>query len=217
MTRRGLGFVLYLVLVVAGAALMPVVTAQEYFRSASRFLNQMLAPDGTSALPAYSFASEPTAGFWRESAGVVRLQGAFKSTSWIESPNSGYIAWSTRMLMRSPANGVLNLANYAETVGSQLKVDALPTVSSAFGTSPSVTAGSTPFAGSVNVGTGGVATSGVINFNGTAFPSTPFCTASAQTNYSTMRVIPSTTQLTLIAQVAWSASEIVSWHCISAK
>lgn len=115
------------------------------------------------------------------------------------------------------ANGLLPITKGDKSIGSTIKVDALPTVGSGFGTSPSVTAGSTPFAGSVNVGTGGAATTGVITFGGTAFPSAPFCTYSTTTTNGVTRGTPTTTQLTLNSTTAWTASDIVSWHCISAK
>lgn len=131
--------------------------------------------------------------------------------------NSVTFNGGTRTVISAPNDGALNVTANAGTIGSRLKVDALPTVGSGFGSSPSVTAGSTPFAGSVNVGTGGSATSGVITFGGTAFPSTPFCTYSTTSTNAVTRGTPTTTQLTLNSTTAWSASDIVSWICVSAK
>lgn len=107
--------------------------------------------------------------------------------------------------------------NTNNTIGAIVKVDALPTVASGFGGTPSITAGSTPLAGSVNVGTGGVATSGVINFNGTAFPSAPFVICMNTTTGAIVRATTSTTQLTITAAIAFVASDIISWVCISSK
>jgi hypothetical protein len=115
-----------------------------------------------------------------------------------------------------PSNGVFSLTTQTEAIGSQLKVDALPTVASGFGTSPAITAGSTPFAGSVNVGTGGVATSGIINFNGTAFPSAPHCVCNDTLTTLVQRCTGSTTQLT-ITSAAWTANDIIDWICVSSK
>lgn len=131
--------------------------------------------------------------------------------------NGGAFTVGGRAAFISPADGVFTVTNNANTIGSNLKTDALPTVASGFGTSPAITAGSTPFAGSINVGTGGTATTGVINFNGTAFSSAPFCIADTQTSNTASRVTTSTTQLTLTTTVAWTASDIVSWICVSAK
>lgn len=124
---------------------------------------------------------------------------------------------ASNVILLGPANGTLNVTNNANTIGSQLKVDALPTVASGFGTSPSITAGSTPLAGSVNVGTGGVAVSGIINWNGTAFPSAPFVTCLNTTTAAILRCVSSTTQLTITAPVAFVASDVIVWQAISSK
>lgn len=120
-------------------------------------------------------------------------------------------------ILLGAADGNLGITNSANTIGSRIKADALPTVSSGFGTSPSITAGSTPFAGSVNVGTGGVATSGVINFNGTAFPSAPYVIVTTSLTNAVCRATATTTQLTITSTTAWTASDVISWHCVSAK
>jgi hypothetical protein len=126
------------------------------------------------------------------------------------------IYWAGRAVMRSPANGIWTLANSAETIGIELKADALPTVASGFGTSPAVTAGSTPLAGSINVGTGAPGTGGVINFNGTAFPSAPFVVCMDDSSLLTIRCTTTTTQMT-IAATALTAGDVVSWIAISSK
>lgn len=123
---------------------------------------------------------------------------------------------ATHSRIYSPVDGQIVLMNAAQTFGSTVKTDALPTFTG-FGTSPTVTAGSTAYAGSINVGTGGTATTGVITFNGTAFPSAPFCTYSTQTSNVVTRGTPTTTQVTLNTTTAWTASDVVTWHCISAK
>lgn len=150
------------------------------------------------------------------SAGALTVLGNFVgagifagTTSRLGSSTLGTWSWT--------ADGTARLQNNGQTIGAQFKVDALPTVGSGFGTSPSVTAGSTPLAGSVNVGTGGTATTGVITWGGTAFPSTPFCTYSNTTTNLVTRGTPTTTQLTLNTTTAWTASDIVSWICISSK
>jgi len=177
----------------------------------------VLAPDGTAPLPAYSFSNEPTLGFWRSAAATITATGQLVGTTFIAAA-TGNFYWTGRLVMASPVNGAVNFSNNAQTIGSQLKVDALPTIASGFGTSPSITAGSTPLAGSVNVGTGGSATNGVINFAGTAFPSAPFCIATNATSHaSPSQAAATTTQLTLFAVTAWPASSVVSWICISSK
>ena len=153
------------------------------------------------------------------SAGNLSALGTINSGSGTGSAilNGSLLGFTARLTMTSPSDGALVLENSALTIGSNFKVDALPTVSSGFGTTPGVTAGSTPLAGSVNVGTGGVATSGVINFNGTAFPSAPFCSIGLSASGTATDYTASTTQLTLTTTVAWTASTIVTWICVSSK
>jgi hypothetical protein len=115
----------------------------------------------------------------------------------------------------SNAAGVA-LRNNGSTIGSLLKIDALPTVASGFGTSPAITAGSTALAGSINVGTGAPGTGGVINFNGTAFPSAPFVVCQDDSSLLVVRCTATTTQMT-IAATALTASDVVSWIAISSK
>lgn len=193
--------------------------------------SRTLFPNGTSGAPAVSFASEPTLGFWRSAAATTTHQGTLVVTAIFTSQSGsanaislgsgGGINWSSKGFLTSPSNGSWVLRTADVQTGVTLKADALPTVGSGFGTSPSVTAGSTPLAGSVNVGTGGTATTGVITFGGTAFPSAPFCTANVVTstagNVRAMGVSTTTTALTLTAASAWVASDLVSWTCISSK
>jgi hypothetical protein len=120
-------------------------------------------------------------------------------------------------IVSSSGSGQLTLRDNSLGFGVQFKADALPTVASGGGTSPSITAGSTPLAGSVNIGTGGVATSIVINFNGTAFPSAPFVVATTSLTNAVVRATASTTQLTLTSTTAWTASDVITWHAISSK
>lgn len=198
-------------------------SASIYFGAASDTRISRLAAgslgfsDGTSGAPTLAFASETTLGFWRSAAATVTLQGGFTATGDISAASAGKITFTNRGGLAAPANGVFVLRLNDASVGSEFKVDALPTVASGFGTSPAVTAGSTALAGSIDVGTGGVATTGVINFNGTAFPSAPFvavtCSAGAVPTIATT----STTQLTLTTSAAWPASTKVSWICISSK
>lgn len=122
--------------------------------------------------------------------------------------------WTGRTILSAVQNGQLRIRNNARTAGSILKCDALPTIASGFGTSPSITAESTALAGSVNVGTGGTATSGVINFNGTAFAAAPFVVAMNTTTGAIVRATATTTQLTITAAVAFIASDVIAWICI---
>lgn len=196
--------------------------AQEYYRgsavSGSGVVSSaLIIPDGTAPAPAIAFASQPGLGFYRSSAGVISFTGGLTSTGSVTAATFFRSNTTGATMNLSINDGWASLLTFAGTIGSTLKFDALPTVGSGFGTTPSITAGSTPLAGSVNVGTGGAATSGVVTFNGTAFPSAPFCTYSTTTTNAVTRGTPTTTQLTLASTTAWTASDVVTWHCISSK
>jgi hypothetical protein len=187
--------------------------------------SMVFASSGSVGAPSIAFAAEPTMGFYRPSAGNVVFVGTLSATTGLASganmavTAAGAYSWNsvTRSAIRSSSDGIMSMENVASTIGSKFKVDALPTVNAGFGTSPGITAGSTPFAGSVNVGTGGVATTGTIDFNGTAFPSAPFCALSTTTATYTAITAISTTQLTLTGAAAWPGSTVISWVCVSAK
>jgi hypothetical protein len=98
-----------------------------------------------------------------------------------------------------------------------------PTISSGFGTSPSVTAGTSTAAFRVNVGTGGSATSGVIALNTTATTGwncfcTDVTTASATVNQCKQTATSTTTATignfnTSGVAAAWVASDIIAVSC----
>jgi hypothetical protein len=182
----------------------------------------LLVPAGTALLPAFAFAAEPTLGFWRNGAANVTLQGSLIATGNVQAAGVSITTLTLSGLARvvsGGADGHVSVRNTAQTIGIDFKVDALPTIASGFGTSPSVTAGSTPLAGSVNVGTGGTATSGVINWNGTAFPSAPFPVFSTKLGSLVIVTAISTTQMTLgcTGGVAFVSGDVIAWHCISSK
>jgi hypothetical protein len=170
--------------------------------------------NGTSLLPALRFASEPTLGFRRTGAGTVELSGEFGASQTLSVGAVYSLYWPGRARIYAPVAGMISLQNAQATIGANFKVDDLPTVASGFGTSPSVTAKSTPLAGSVNVGTGGIATSGVINFNGTAFTTAPFVVCMNTTTGAVVRATATTTQLTITAPVAFTASDVIAWVCV---
>jgi hypothetical protein len=196
----------------------------------SKFLEQLYAGnvqasgDGTALLPTYSWASEPTLGFYRLASTRVGLSGGLTSSTSITATTglsvgaTAYYNFLTRGYLQAAANAMWNLQNEALGVGATLKFDALPTLSSGGGgTAPAaVTAGSTPLAGSVNVGTGVITSPIVINFNGTAFPSAPFVVCNDGQTAIAVRATATTTQLTLTS-AAFVASDVISWICISSK
>jgi hypothetical protein len=90
-----------------------------------------------------------------------------------------------------------------------------PTISSGFGTSPAVTASGSNSLFQVNVGTGGAATSGVIAFHGT-WTNAPYCFVNDETSQAiTNTAVATTTQVTLTATAAWTASSKLDVFCVS--
>jgi hypothetical protein len=146
--------------------------------------------------------------------------GAF--TDYLLLSTTGIGAQITGSLQTSGT--VRALAGYIGT-GNTKMIDSftVPTISSGFGTSPSVTHNNGPFSFSVNVGTGGVATSGVITLpaavNGwSCFASDVGATPTGRTEPTAM----TTTSVTLTnfsrttgLAVAWTASEIIQVSCIA--
>lgn len=129
---------------------------------------------------------------------------------------AGSFSFTSRAIMASPADGQITYTTNDGTIGSRIKADALPTISSGFGGGAAITAGSTPFAGSINVGTT-PGTGGVINFNGTAFSTAPFVIAqNNSTAADTVKASTSLTQLTITA-AALANNDIIHWICVSPK
>lgn len=87
-----------------------------------------------------------------------------------------------------------------------------PTISSGFGTSPSIVANNGTAAFTVNVGTGGVATSGVIGLP-TATTGWNCFVIDRTNNTVTRETATTTTSATLTAAAAWAASDILQVSC----
>lgn len=201
-------------------------TSNALWVSIQSVASPLLFPDGTSGAPAIAFASEPTLGFWRSAAATITNQGKLIVSSDFTVNGTSTIAngqtfrWNSNLVLSSPAAGAFNVAAWSGTTGSQLKVDALPTVTACGAGTPSVAAGSTPLAGAVVIGTTAVSTC-TITFGGTAFPSAPACTSNTVTasaaNVRAIGATATTTQLVLVPASAWADSSIVSWICISPK
>jgi hypothetical protein len=173
--------------------------------------------------PTYAFTSDTTTGFYRFSAGTIGVCGAGTAgptftASQVNLPAGGVFRSSANGTnIAFPADGVIALQDNGATDGIRFQFNAAPTISSGFGASPSVVTNSTDTAGQVNVGTGGAATSGVILFNAT-WAVAPLCIAEDATNNIATRVTATTTTtMTLTAAAAWTASDIVTWHCIGHK
>lgn len=189
------------------------------------FTTPALFADGTALLPGMAFFSEPTLGLWRSAAGQITVQGALvvqggatgiTSTTTIDAGTVIGLGTGLSQL-RAPAARTFSLSDFTNAIGVRLKFDALPTIGSGFGSGAAVTAGSTPLAGSVAVGTTAGA-SGVITFNGTAFPSAPYPICMNQTTGLAVKATASTTQLTIgTATGNFADNDVISWICISSK
>lgn len=135
---------------------------------------------------------------WTDVAVFDQNMGRFSMTGNIAA--SGSITSSTGTF----SNGGINLG-----------ISTGPSIGSGFGTSPSIVAsgGNGTYTFRVNVGTGGVATSGVItmpsNTNGWN------CNVQDQTTAAkeTRETADSTTSVTVTTTVAWTASDILQFIC----
>ena len=172
-------------------------------------------------------------------AGVINAQGPIRAAGDIESlggrlwsrnasggislgvSGTQYWGMAAGSNALTSAFAILNLANQStfQSNGQTLAYTQAPTVSSGFGTSPSITTGTGTFAFSVNVGTGGSASSGVIALGATANNGWSCkcddVTTKSATVFVTKQTATSTTTCTVGnyntsgAAAAWAASDIL--------
>lgn len=187
------------------AWLTPAAVAQDTTTMLSKFLVDLRA--GT--LGATQTFSTITA------TGRITSSGASGGMSVNQAADLGF---TSRSFFTSPADGVILVQNNAANRGVRMQFGNIPTISSGFGTTPSVVAGSTDTAFSVNVGTGGVATSGVIAFANT-WSVAPVCIAqdTITVGAGVQKVATTTSQATITTAVAWTASDVVAVLCFGAK
>lgn len=143
------------------------------------------------------------------SAGVVRLA----NTSTVAARNAGDtgdITLITATAADAVQVGSANAAEFDVVLGSNtLKFTAAtPTISSGFGTTPSIAGTSSAF--KVTVGSGGD-TTGVVLFNVT-WATAPTCVANNQSTAQLVRATPTTTQVTLAGTL--TASDVLSVLCV---
>lgn len=86
-----------------------------------------------------------------------------------------------------------------------------PTITSGFGTTPSI-AGKDA-AGRVTVGTGGTAATGTVTF-GTAWATAPACTASNQSTELVAFTVPTTTTLVIKSTTPFTAGDVLQFVCV---
>lgn len=97
-------------------------------------------------------------------------------------------------------------------VGNVSLFNNTPTISSGFGTSPAMAGTNGTFNFRVNVGTGGVATSGVMGM-ATAGTGWNCQVIDMTTNIVTRETASTTNTVTVTAASAWTASDILSFIC----
>jgi hypothetical protein len=173
--------------------------------------------------PSIAFANDPDTGFYSASANTIGVCAGgtagptFTSTQVNIPAAAQFRSAGNGTNIQFPADGVLSFNDNGAVDGIRFQFNAAPTIGSGFGASPSVVANSTDTVGQINVGTGGAATTGVMNFNAT-WAVAPLCIIQDATNNTATRITASTTTtMTVTAAAAWAASDILTYICIGHK
>jgi hypothetical protein len=116
------------------------------------------------------------------------------------------VAFGAGTLSMSASGGSFQLG------GAKSIILTAPTISSGFGTSPSIASNNFSSTFRVNVGTGGVATSGVVGLP-TASNGWNCVVQDLSTNVVTRQTASNTTTVTVTAASAWTASDILIFIC----
>ena len=122
-----------------------------------------------------------------------------------DDSGDGSVAASTFIAVTNLTNG---------TSGRVFVHMGAPTISSGFGTTPSIVASNGTASFTINVGTGGVATSGLIGLRAATTGWNCFAT-DPTTNIVTRETATTTTTATLTAASAWAASDILQVSCFA--
>ena len=191
---------------------------------------------GAASTPGLSITGTPFAGTGTTSTPQLYMNGGTAPTTW----NTGGTYFGINAVTGFAANfidfhvngggsvfsiqggGIVRAANYQFNNQAQLLNSTAPTIASGFGTSPSIPNSNGTAAFTVNVGTGGAASSGVITMpaashgwacfvapNGT--PQAAGVTYSAPTSASSITLTNYT--LTTGATLAWTASFVLQVSC----
>jgi hypothetical protein len=111
-------------------------------------------------------------------------------------------------------NGVALTASGRLFVGNNIVCgNGTPSISSGFGTSPSVASSNGTCTFRVNVGGGGAATSGVVTLGDTATTGWNCQVTDFSNNTVTRQTNQSTTTVTVTAAAAWAANDILIFNC----
>jgi hypothetical protein len=126
---------------------------------------------------------------------------------------------SGKLTVDSPAAGTSNWMNVENAI---IQNTVAPTISSGFGSTPAIPNGTSSASFEVNVGTGGVASSGIVAF-ATGAPHGWACTAVDKTNPATANTVATPASATTITltnysrttglAAPWAASDIIVTSC----
>jgi hypothetical protein len=123
---------------------------------------------------------------------------------------------STGLYVRSADDsgyGILGSGQY-QLGGNTAFSTNVPTISSGFGTSPAILSSNGNVTFRVNVGTGGVATSGVVAMGITVSTGWNCQVTDMTTNIVTRQTANTTTTVTVTAASAWTASDTLIFNCM---
>jgi hypothetical protein len=170
---------------------------------------------GSTSVPSYSFSADTNTGIYSSAAdtldftvgGNTRMTiGGTVNLSGVPIVSNQYILTSSEYYMRG--------SSLCFKVGASDRAffcTYAPTIASGFGTSPTIAGIASSF--TVTVGTGGVATTGIVNF-GVTYNVAPRCIAQNQTTEMDVRATPTTTQVTLTSGSAWTAADKIDVICL---
>ena len=143
------------------------------------------------------------------------IEGNSVASKMLQAGSDNFLAGSSNAV-DTPAADTSHYMNLFNTI---IENTTAPTISGGFGNSPGVVAGTSTHAFSVNVGTGGTASSGVINMGRNAAPHLWACTAVDMTNPATSNTVAIPTNATTImltnysrttgAVIAWAPEDVV--------
>jgi len=173
-------------------------------------------PGGAVGAPSYSFSGDTNTGMYSSAAdtidyaigGVKRftMSGSSLATDGVPViANNGYILTNSDYFMRT-ATGCMNVG----ASDRKFFCAHAPTIASGFGTTPAIAGVASAF--TVTVGSGGVATTGTVNFAVT-FNVAPRCVAQNQTTDLAVRATPTTTQVVLTSPSAFTAADKIDVLC----
>lgn len=191
--------------------------------SATQF-NGFFISNGSNTVAAIQGSSATNDNGWMyvSSSGVIKAIMNSAGTSYF---NGGNVAiGATTASYPLSVTGDVNVDSGSYRVGTRIAVSSTaPTISSGFGTTPSITASNGTAAFRIDVGTGGTATNGVVGLPTAATGWNCFASdiTTPATGHTIKQTATSTTSVTLTnydnagSPVAWTASDIIIVNCMA--